>query len=423
MKLRVHPSVVRGTVRAPPSKSYTHRAILLAALSGGPCRVDRPLLSDDTNATLAGVEALGAHVDRQEDSLRIECPRLRVPVHEIDARNSGTTLRLLTGVVALLPGTTVLTGDASLRKRPMGPLVEALSQLGAKARTLGADGRPPVEVTGPMRGGSVTIPGSISSQFLSSLLIACPLAASSTRLRVTPPVLSEPYVEVTQYMVRRFGARIEGQAPDFRVPGGQHYAATDVSVPGDFSSAAFPMVAAAVSHGDVTVDGLDPSMPQGDRRILDLLQAFGAEVVTKAGGVRVRGGPLSARTVDLGATPDLFPVLAVLATQAHGESRFVNGAHLRLKESDRIESTVAFLKAMGADARGTPDGCIVRGPTRLRGATVDSLGDHRILMAAAVAGLVANGPVEVSEPEAYRVSYPTFVDDFRALGADLEVVP
>lgn len=362
-------------------------------------------------------------MDRLKDSLRIECPTLHAPSHQIDARNSGTTLRLMTGIVALLPGTTVLTGDASLRKRPMGPLVDALEQLGAKARTLGAEGRPPVEVTGPMRGGEVTVPGSVSSQFLSSLLIACPLAATATHLRVTPPILSEPYVEITQTMVGRFGVRVDGGGTEFDIPAEQRYTPVDFVVPGDFSSAAFPLVAAAVADGDVAVDSLDPALPQGDRRIVEILQAFGAEVHSDAHSVRVRGSRLTAQTVDLGATPDLFPVLAVLATQADGVSRFLNGAQLRLKESDRIESTVAFLKAMGADVQGMPDGCIVSGPTRLSGASVDSLGDHRIVMAAAVAGLVAKGPVEISDGEAFRVSYPAFLEDFRALGADLEVVP
>lgn len=423
MKLRVRASAVRGTVRAPPSKSYTHRAILLSALSGGPCRVERPLLSEDTEATLAAAKAFGAQVDRLKDSLRIECEALRPPSRPIDARNSGTTLRLVTGVAALLPGTTVLTGDSSLRKRPMGPLLEALERLGARARARGADGRPPVEVSGPMRGGSVTVPGSVSSQFLSSLLLACPLAPSATDVHVTPPILSEPYVDVTRHMVARFGATVDGGATDFHIPGGQQYVPVDVAVPGDFSSAAFPLVAAAISGGDVAVEGLDAAFPQGDRRIVDLLRAFGAHVTVEADRVRARPGPLRARTVDIGSTPDLFPVLAALATQAKGESRFLNGAHLRFKESDRIESMVAALKAMGAQVAGTSDGCIVRGPSRLHGGAVDSLGDHRILMAAAVAGLVSDSPVEITEPDAYRVSYPTFLEDFRALGADLEVVP
>jgi 3-phosphoshikimate 1-carboxyvinyltransferase len=410
-------------MRAPPSKSYTHRAFLLAALSGGQCRIEDPLLSEDTEATLAALEALGARTNRSPGVVRITCPERHVPVKEIDARNSGTTLRLLSGVVAVLDGTSVLTGDASLRQRPMGPLVAALNELGARVRAFGLDGRPPIEVTGPLRGGSVTVPGSVSSQFLSSLLIACPLAPRPTELRVTPPVLSEPYVEITQFMLRRFGVDVEGHGTRFRIPGGQRYEPTDFAVPGDFSSAAFPLVAAGLSSGGVTVEGLDPSMPQGDRRLVDILAGFGVEVTSAADTVSARGGTLHAQTVDLGATPDLFPVLAVLATQAEGESRFVNGAHLRLKESDRIESTVAFLKTMGADVRATQDGCVVRGPAPLHGAKVDARGDHRILMAAAVAGLTATEDTDVTDPWSFRVSYPTFLDDFRALGADLEVVP
>jgi len=197
----------------------------------------------------------------------------------------------------------------------------------------------------------------------------------------------------------------------------------DFRVPGDFSSAAFPLVAAAITDGDVTLEGLDAWMPQGDRRILDHLRTFGARVDVTSDAVRVRGGPLRGQTVDIGDTPDLFPVLAVLGSQAEGESRFVNGEHLRLKESDRIDTTVAFLRAMGADIRGTRDGALVRGPTKLHEAFVDSLGDHRILMAAAVAGLVADGPVDIGDPWSFRVSYPTFLDHFRALGAAFEVVP
>ena len=423
MRFRSRAATVRGTVRAPPSKSYTHRAFLLAALSEGSCLVSNPLLSEDTEATLAGIEAFGAEVRQKGDAVRISSLGLSPPPNEIDARNSGTTLRLLTGTAALVRGTTVLTGDDSLKKRPMGPLLEALRGLGADARARGGDGRPPVEVTGPLRGGTVSLPGSVSSQFLSSLLLACPLASGETRVHVLPPIVSGPYVDITRHLVRAFGAVVESHGNDFRIPGGQRYRPTDLAVPGDFSSAAFPLVAAAITRGDVTVEGLDLAAPQGDRRIADLLGAFGASVAQRPGALRVRGESLRAQTVDVGATPDLFPALAVLASQARGQSRFVNGAQLRLKESDRIETTVALLRAMGAEAVGTPDGCVVRGPAELHGARVDSRGDHRILMAAAVAGLVASDPVEITDPWCFRVSYPSFLDDLRALGAEMEVVP
>ena len=422
MKYRSLPSRVSGTIRAPPSKSVTHRAIVLTVLSSGSSQIRRPLRSEDTDATLDGVVAFGAHVVRDRVSVRIDCDSLRVPNGPIDARNSGTTLRLLAGVASLLPGATTLTGDMSLRKRPMGPLLDALRALGAEAKSLGEDGRPPVEVRGILRGGSASLPGDVSSQFLSSLLIAGPLAAQGVEVRVIPPVRSEPYVELTLQMMRRFGVDVTAQDGLYRTSGGQRYRATNTDVPGDFSSAAFPLVASAITDGDVTVTGLDVDGPLGDRKIVDILRAFGAPVEVSGDRVRAQGGPLVAQTVDIGDTPDLFPILAVLASQAQGESRFVNGRHLRFKESDRIEATVSMLLGLGGRAKPTDDGCLVSGPTRLLGGSVDARGDHRILMAAAVAGLVARAAVDVSDPWSFRVSYPSFLDDFQALGALHEVV-
>ena len=423
MRLRAKPSSLSGRIAASPSKSYTHRAILLAALSGGPSQVRRALFAEDTEATLEGIEAFGAHVAREDGRLTITSEPFHPPDREVDARNSGTTLRLLTGVAATLDGPTVLTGDVSLRKRPMGPLLDALEALGARGRSLHGDGCAPVRIAGPLAGGEVSIAGSVSSQFVTSLLVAAPLARDRTVVRVVPPVRSEPYVDVTLHMLRLFGVDVLDQGDMYEIRAPQAYHPVDVDVPGDFSSAAFPFVGAAISEGDVTVDGLDADAPQGDRKLVDHLRSFGARVDVRAEEVRVRGGTLVGRTIDIGDTPDLFPVLAVLATQARGESRFVNGEHLRLKESDRIATTVGFLKAMGSSIEPTHDGCVVRGPTRLREAFVDSSGDHRILMAAAVAGLVADGPVDISDPWCFRVSYPSFLDDLRALGADAGVVP
>jgi len=417
VRYRSLPSHVSGTVRAPPSKSYTHRALVLAALSGGTCTIQRPLRSEDTDATLAGIASFGASIEREGDDLRISGGRLQAPGKTVDARNSGTTLRLLSGVASVLDGTTTLTGDSSLRKRPMGPLLDSLNSLGARTSSLGGDGRPPVEVRGVLRGGIATLPGDVSSQFLSSLLLACPLAANPSEIRVLPPLRSEAYVGMTREAMARFGVELTAEDGVFRIAGTQQYVPTDLEVPGDFSSAAFPLVAAAIARGDVTVSGLDLSSAQGDRAIVELLRSFGASVDVEADRVQARGGDLAGQTVDVGETPDLFPVLAVLASQAHGESRFVNGGHLRHKESDRIATTVSMLHALGVAAQATEDGCVVRGPNRLQGAFVDAQGDHRILMAAAVAGLVADDAVDISDPWCFRASYPSFLDDFRALGA------
>ena len=422
MRYRSMASRVSGTISAPPSKSYTHRAVTLAALSGGPCRIRRPLLAEDTEATIAGMAAFGAEIDRTPEGLRVAAESLHSTRAPIDAGNSGTTLRLLAGVASLFEGTTTLTGDASLRKRPMAPLLDALNGLGAHVRSLGGNGRPPVEVEGVLRGGAVSLPGSVSSQFLSSLLIACPLAANPSEVRVLPPLRSEPYVEVTRHLVRAFGVEVAADGDTYLVRGGQSSRPADVDVPGDFSSAAFPLVAAVLTDGDVSVHGLDLDSPQGDRGIVDLLRSFGARVDATEDRVRARSGDLRGQTIDIRDTPDLFPILAVLATQAAGETRFVNGDHLRFKESDRISSTVAMLRALGARSEPTPDGCVVWGRSRLHGAFIDSRGDHRILMAAAVAGLVADDSVEISDPWCFRVSYPSFLEDMRATGALHEVV-
>ncbi len=417
MRYRTLPSRVSGTIRASPSKSVTHRAIVLASLSSGSSRIRRPLWSDDTDATLDGMMAFGADVVREGEVVRMAGEPLRLPDAPIDARNSGTTLRLLAGVAALVSGTTTLTGDSSLRKRPMGPLLDALRDLGAGARALGDDGRPPVEIRGILRGGSAALPGDVSSQFLSSLLIACPLAPEGSEIRVLAPIRSESYIEMTRGMMHRFGVNVRTDGGVYRTAGGQRYRGTDVDVPGDFSSAAFPLVAAAITDGDVTVTGLDTDAPQGDRKLLDILRSFGGRVEVSGDWVRVQGESLVGQTVDIGDTPDLFPILAVLASQAEGETRFVNGGHLRFKESDRIDATVSLLHALGGRAKATEDGCLVSGPSRLLGGSVDARGDHRILMAAAVAGLAAKGSVDISDPWSFRVSYPRFLDDFRDLGA------
>ena len=410
-------SRVSGSIQAPPSKSDTHRAVVLAALSGGPCRLHRPLLADDTQATIRGMAAFGADVTQTGDGLQIAAGPMHAADAPIDARNSGTTLRFLSGVASLFPGSTLLTGDGSLRKRPMGPLIDALERLGARSESVGGDGRPPVRVQGVIRGGRAFVPGFISSQFLSSLLIASPLAANPSEIRVVPPIRSGPYVSMTRRAMCAFGVEVGATENTYRIEGGQAYTPTDVDIPGDFSSAAFPLVAAAITDGDVTVEGLDADSSDGDGRIVDLLRDFGARVDTSPNRVRVRSGELVGRSVDVADTPDLFPVLAVLATQADGETRFVHGEQLPLKESDRIAATVSMLRRLGGDAKPTPDGCVVHGPGRLHGGFIDARGDHRMLMAAAVAGLAAGEPLDISDPWCFQVSYPSFLDDMRALGA------
>ncbi len=421
MKLRVSPSVVTGTIQSSPSKSYSHRALVLALLADGRSNIKNVLLSGDTVATYQAVQAFGARTTVKGDTVVVDGGRLCCPDNEIDAANSGTTIRIMMGIASLLPCQVVLTGDDSLRRRPMQPLIDALNELGVKCSSKDGNGRAPILVQGPNRGETAHIPGDISSQFISSLLISAPRKEVGTEIVLTTPLKSRPYVDITMGMMRWFGAEVERTDEGFYVPGRQRYEACSYRVPGDYSSAAFPLVAGALTGG-VVVAGLDPDDHQGDRVIVDILREFGAGI--KQGGTTVRAWPgeLEGTEVDLADAPDLFPIVALLGTQACGTTTISNAEHLRIKESDRIHATTEFLRAMGGEIEEKKDGCVVNGPTPLTGAKVDSLNDHRILMAAAVAGLIAEGTTTITNGDCFNVSYPKFLDDMRSLGARMEMV-
>ena len=395
--------------------------MVLGALTYGPFVLKRPLMSEDTRATLDALHLMGASVRGSAASVNIHCDELSQAAAVIDARNSGTTMRLMTGVASLLPSTTTLTGDGSLVKRPMAPLADALTQLGAKVSYVGQAGRPPLKVTGPIRGAETVIAGDVSSQFVSSLLIACTQKPDDTFIRIGGQVISRPYIDMTLDALRAFGGDARESKEGFSVEGGQRLERAEYTVPGDYSSAAFVLAAGAITSGDVTVKNLDSGSPQGDRAIVQHLRDFGAEVRTTADSVRVSGGRLEGLEIDVRDTPDLFPVLAVLGAAADGTTVLKGGTNLRYKESDRIATTSTFLRAMGARVKPTEDGCVVSGGAKLHGADVDTHGDHRILMAAALAGLVSTSGTRIEDDSSYKVSYPGFLRDMHQLGCRLEV--
>ena len=421
MSLRISPGAVRGTVSAPPSKSYTHRAFLLGLLSEGTTRVRDALLSEDPRATLEGVEALGASVRREGEALVIEGDgQVRVPGTVIDCLNSGTTLRLLSAIAALAPGETTLTGDASLRKRPMGPLLKALEEVGVGVAS--QEGKAPVRVRGPMKGGRALLPGDVSSQFVSALLLAGARTAQGVDVDIEGTLKSRPYVDITLEMMEDFGARAQPRGEGFHVPGGQRYRARDYRVPGDFSTAAFPLAAGALA-GEATVENLPARTAQGDKAILDHLEAFGAKVTRRERSATVSAAPLRGVRLDLSDTPDAFPILCTLAAYAQGETVLSGAAHLRFKESDRIKAMVTNLQRLGVDAREREDGAVIRGGRPVKGASgLVTEGDHRVLMALAVCALRAEGPLTLDDHDAHRVSYPRFIEDFQGMGARIEVV-
>ena len=425
--LRVKPSRIVGEVKAPPSKSYTHRAFTVALLARGESKIINPLLSFDTEATIEAVKALGAEVTREGDVWRVlgTGGELKPRVNLIDARNSGTTIRLMSAIAALSPKPVRLIGDESILKRPMGPLIEALEKLGAMARCEGAKGRPPVVVGGGLKGGEVEITGAVSSQFISALLLACPCAQDDVDLTITEELRSKPYVEITLELLDVASAKIKRNKglTEFKIPGKQTLRPIDLTIPGDFSSAAFVLGAAALTGSKVKVRNLDVKGAQGDRRIVNLLEEFGADVKVMGKTVEVSGtGELNGIEADCGDNPDLVPVLAVLGSLADGETRLTNIPHLRLKETDRLRALATELRKLGAEVEELPDELRLKGVKQLKGAKVNSYGDHRMAMAFAVAGIVAQGETIVDGAESIPVSYPNFVEDMRKLGAKMELV-
>jgi 3-phosphoshikimate 1-carboxyvinyltransferase len=438
MDARIEPSTVAGTATAPPSKSYTHRA-LLAAASGDGCVVRAPLVSADTRATARAVEAFGASVETQSagdgtdegggglpadaEAVAVEgfggAPG--VPADVVDCENSGTTLRLTTATAGLVDGATVLTGDASLRSRPQGPLLDAVEALGGNARSTRANGQAPLVVDGPIEGGRVAMPGDVSSQFVTALLFAGALTESGLEVTLTTPLKSAPYVAITREVLSAFGVATRETEDGFAVEGDQRYGrSSPYVVPGDFSSASYLLAAGAVAAPErLRVQNLHPG-PQGDAAIVDVLTAMGAAVDwdREAGVVEVGQAPLSGTTVDVGDTPDLLPTVAVLGAIADGETRIENCEHVRYKETDRVAAMAAELDRLGAVVEQRRDTLVVRGgDADLVGTRVDGRGDHRIVMALSVAGLVAAGTTVVEGAEHVAVSFPEFFERLSGLGA------
>ena len=440
MDAHISTSTVGGTTRAPPSKSYTHRAILAAGYSDGATVFD-PLDSADPRATMRAVEAFGGRVDRHDDRLEITgfdgTPA--VPGDVIDCANSGTTMRLVTAAAALADGSTVLTGDDSLRSRPQGPLLEALESLGVHAESTRGNGQAPLVIEGPLTGGAVDIPGDVSSQYISALLMAGAVSDDGIELNLTTDLKSAPYVDITLEVLAEFGVTAEpvgatgaggvrsAGAEGFVVEGGQQYrpAGGEYHVPGDFSSMSYLLAAGAIAAGDresVVVEGAQPSA-QGDSAIVEVLEAMDADIEwdREAGEITVAQSELTGTTVDVGDTPDLLPTIAVLGAVADGETVIENCEHVRYKETDRVSAMAAELAKMGGSVTEEHDTLTIHGSdSTLSAATVDGYHDHRIIMSLSVAGLVAEGTTTVSGAEHVDISFPSFFDVLGDLGGAVD---
>lgn len=414
-------SKLMGSVRIPGSKSHTIRAIAAASMADGISRIDNPLLSSDTLAAIDAYRAFGASI---EVGNYIEIDGLTgifsAPDNVIDLGNSGTTLYIAMGTAALIDSWTIFTGDDQLRNRPAGPLLKALKDLGAEAISARGDDRPPLMIRGPMKGGSTTLDGSKTSQYLTGLLMNCPLAQSDTDISVFN-VTERPYINMTLKWLSDIGARCEynDDFTSFHIPGRQSYKAFRKSIPGDFSSACFFMCAAAITGSTIEIYGLDMNDTQGDKGVVDVLAKMGVDFrEISEGGLLVSGGnELKGGDFDLGDMPDALPILAVTACFADGTTRLYNVAQARLKETDRIHVMCQELTKLGGIVRELPDGLEIEGTGGLNGGEVSGHGDHRVVMALAVAGLACDDWVQVNTAEAINVTFPNFTELLQQLGA------
>ncbi len=410
-----------GEVIIPGSKSHTIRGVVIGSLADGTSELKKPLESEDTMASVSGCKQIGAKIDIS-DRWRIEGfgGEPHSPGKTLNLANSGTSLNLLTGVVSLGDFETILDGDASLRTRPVQPLLDALNLLGAKASSLKNNGKPPIRIRGKIRGGRTTING-ISSQFISSLLITTPLAEKDTEIKAFN-VHEIPYIEMTLKWLNEQGIKYERNSDFtfFKIKGGQKYRPFDRIIPADWSSATFFLVAGAMTKSDLFLKGLDVSDVQGDKVVIEYLKKMGADISVEKEGVRIRGGELRGAELDLNDTPDALPAMAVLGCFAEGTTRLYNVAHARIKETDRIKVMAKELSKMNARVRETEDGLIIQ-HSKLKGTEVDGYYDHRVVMALSLAGLVASGTTKIDTAEAVSVTFPGFVNLMEKLGAKIKI--
>ena len=418
MKVTVHKSEVKGSITVPSSKSLTIRALMCAALAKGTSEIVNPLASEDTDAAAAVLGKVGVSVKKGYEFWRVFGGNLQASLDDLFCGESATTLRFMTALCALIPGRHRLVGGPSLSQRPIGPLVEALKKLGVNAATEGA-GMPPVTVEGgSLKGETTDIPGDISSQFVSALLLIAPFATREITIRLTTPLASKPYVDMTIWCLKEFGISVNAFRERFVVRR-QIYRSTRLEVEGDWSSASYFLALGAVA-GAVEVANLNATSFQGDRVVLDFLRSMGAAVKTDGDSLTVSRGSLRAIYADLSDCIDLLPTMAVLAALAEGKSEFTGIGRARTKESDRVAAVKNNLQKLGVSVGETADRLTITGPVKIKEpAVVDSYRDHRIAMAFGVLGAAVGG-VTIAGAESVAKTFPTFWDLMRRVGVRTE---
>ncbi|SEM15561.1 3-phosphoshikimate 1-carboxyvinyltransferase [Syntrophus gentianae] len=412
-------SIRRVTLEVPGSKSITQRALIAAALAKGESRLQNALLAEDTHYLMKALELLGAKISIEEKEIRIAGTGgwIQAPVEKIFLGNNGTALRFLTTLVCLGEGIFLLDGTPRLRERPVLPLLQVLRCMGVTIETPENSGCPPLMIKARgLPGGRTVFTDLDSSQYVSSLLLSSPYAARDVKIRLAGRTVSEPYINMTLQVMEQFGVAVERQKDNiFFVPAGQSYTARSFVIEGDYSSASYFFLAAALGLARVCVPNLTGESVQGDARFLRIIEDLGCTVTWRDGGVEVAGGKLNPGDVELamGDIPDMVPSLAVLAVFRSGRTVITGASHLRIKESNRLAALAAELGRIGIAARETADGLIIDGGDP-HGGDIESYDDHRIAMSFAIAGLAIPG-IRIADRGCVRKSFPGFWEELKKL--------
>ena len=410
MDIKITPSVLGGMAEAPASKSVAHRMLICAALADRKSTIRINKTSEDIEATAGCLESLGVAIEKNGELWTVIPPDSFPDKATLDCGESGSTLRFMLPVVSALGIAATLTGHGRLPERPIAPLLDEIKKHGVKAES-----GFPIKVSGKLTGGKYKIAGNISSQFITGLLLALPLCDGESEIKVIPPVESKPYIDITTSVLADFGIEIKENGNIYSVfptrPTGGAFTAE-----GDWSNGAFLLAMG------VDVTGLRKKSVQGDRKILDVLRSLGAQIKEGDSTFSADVSYLHGTEIDAADIPDLVPVISALASTAQGETRIYNASRLRLKESDRIETTVRMINSLGGEAVATNDGLIIKGKSKLSGGTVDGCGDHRIVMSAAVAAANCENPVIITGAQAVNKSYPEFFNEYISLGGKIDVL-
>ena len=418
MSCRIEKSEISGEIMCPSNKSYTHRAIFLASLTEGKSIIKNILKSGDTTATINACKNFGAEIKETGNNLTINSSgELKLDGGIIDAANSGTTIRFATAISALSDSKVILSGDQSLKKRPMKPLLDALESLGAKCSS--NNGMPPISVSGRIKGGEIQIPGNISSQFISALMITAPKLENGIILNIQDKLVSKPYIDATITAMKKFGVNVETVIPyqKYSIPA-QSYKPTTFTVPSDFSSISL-LLSAAVLGENLTVQMTMGDMPQADEAIIDILEVMGVVITLDKNTIKIKSPEkLNGGKFDLSNSPDLIPAVAILALKTSKQIEIFNVKHARYKETDRIAILARELSKLGIKVIEKNDGLVLKNSGNLTGANLNSENDHRLFMAFCIAGMYV-GNCTVSHPESVKISYPDFIPEMKRIGCKI----